>query len=327
MGPETKQMAYEMADAEAQVRDVQFLIGFAQSLPQSDVSRLAVAGWSWGGMNNVFAAARDSRIAALISLDGTREPALTKLIPPQRITAPWLYVARTPDTVPAINRKGMDTSFSLLNEAKYADVYQLTMYPMTHVDVVSRQLREAPDAEYTEYSRDEVARAYGWLVRYVHQFLNAQLKQDAQGLAFINNTPRKNGVPAHMMLAETRHAEPLPPSRAGLAAALAQRGFSQAHAAYQEAQKRDPKFTLSEADLKSWGYGLLGKNSAAEAVGIFTLWTILYPDDWDAFDSLAEACEQRKDTAQAIKHYRRSVQLNPNNRNGVRRLEALAPIR
>lgn len=324
MGRHAKGIVYGLEDAEAQVNDIEFLIGYAQSLPQSDMAHVAVAGWSWGGMNNVFAAARDSRITALISFDGTREPAFTKLIPPQQIAVPWLYVARTPDTVPDINRKGIDTSFSLLNEAKYSDVYQLTMYPMTHVDFISRRQRQSSESEYTEYSKDEVSRAYGWVVRYVHQFLNAYLKQDVASLAFINNTPARNAVPAHMILAEIHRAEELPPSRESLSATLAKRGFEHAFDAYQEARKRNVSFKLSEDDLKGWGYALLGRTLNHEAIEIFKLWTILYPDSWDAFDSLAEAYEQNKDTALAIKHYQRSVELNPKNGSGIQRLKALA---
>ncbi len=42
---------------------------------------LAVAGYSWGGISNVFAAARDSRISALINLDGS-----VRFLPAKRFT-------------------------------------------------------------------------------------------------------------------------------------------------------------------------------------------------------------------------------------------------
>jgi dienelactone hydrolase len=325
MGTHAKSIVYGLEDVETQAADIEFLIGYAQSLPQTDMAHVAVVGWSWGGMSNVFAASRDSRIAALISFDGTREPAFTKLIAAQKITVPWMYVSRTPDTIPEINRRGIDTSFSLLNEAKYSDIYQLTMYPMTHVDFASQRQRQSRESEYTEYSKDEVLRAYSWVVRYVHQFLDAYLKQSADGLKFINNTPTKNAVPAHTMMAEIQRAEVLPPSRESFAVDLGKQGFEHAFVAYQATQKRDVNFRLSEGELKGWGYGLLERELGPEAVAIFKLWTMLYPGNWDAFDSLAEACEQGKDTACAIKNYQRSVELNPKNDSGRRRLKALTP--
>jgi len=323
LGTHTKAIAYDLEDVEAQVGDIEFLIGYATTLPQADLAHLAVVGWSWGGMTNVFAAARDSRITALISLDGTREPAFTKLIAPPRITVPWMYVARTPDTIPELNRRGIDTSFSLLNEAKYAELYQLTMYPMAHGDFTSARQRQSSPSDFTEYSKDEVAGAYSWVERYVLEFLDAYLKQDVAGLAFIRNAPAHNAVPAHVMLAERHRADALPLDREAFAAAVARRGFAHAFEAYQAARRRDARFTLSEADLKAWGHGLLDRGHRREAIGIFILWTTLHPDSWDAFDSLAGAYEQTKDTALAITHYRRSLALNPKNDHGRQRLKAL----
>ena len=64
----------------AQARDISFLIGYAQTLPNTDMSELAVAGFSWGGISNLFAAARDNRIDALVALDGSMRyyPGLVK---------------------------------------------------------------------------------------------------------------------------------------------------------------------------------------------------------------------------------------------------------
>ncbi len=57
--------------AEQQARDIAFFIAYAQTLPDADLSRIAVVGFSWGGLANVIAAARDPRIDALVSLDGS----------------------------------------------------------------------------------------------------------------------------------------------------------------------------------------------------------------------------------------------------------------
>jgi dienelactone hydrolase len=59
-------------------------IGQAHAMPQADLSRIAVAGFSWGGLANVLAAARDDRIRALVSLDGSvrRYTQLAARMPP-----------------------------------------------------------------------------------------------------------------------------------------------------------------------------------------------------------------------------------------------------
>lgn len=73
------------------------------------MSSLALVGWSWGGMTNVFVAEQDSRVRALVSLDGTREPELTKRISPYRVTVPWLYIQRHPQTVAELTHEGIET--------------------------------------------------------------------------------------------------------------------------------------------------------------------------------------------------------------------------
>jgi dienelactone hydrolase len=68
MGAHTRAMTgVGLEGVHAQARDISFLIGFAQTLKQVDLSHIAVAGWSWGGLSNFFAAADDDRITALIA--------------------------------------------------------------------------------------------------------------------------------------------------------------------------------------------------------------------------------------------------------------------
>jgi dienelactone hydrolase len=202
-----KEIGDTMASVEPQVADVRFLVDYAARVPGADPDHLAVVGWSWGGMVNVFAASRDERIDAIVSLDGTREPALTRRIDVRRLVVPWLYVSRSPDTIPEINRSGIDTTFSLLNEARHADVDQLIMYPMQHVDFISRRLHESSAASYGEYTRGEIVQAYGMMAQYVRYYLDVALKGSAEGERFLARTPRENGAVPHSLRWERRAAE------------------------------------------------------------------------------------------------------------------------
>ncbi len=51
--------------------------------------------------------------------------------------------------------------------------------------------------------------------------------------------------------------------------------------------------------------------------------TRLYPDSWNAWDSLGEAAAKAGRNEQAIANYRKSLELNPNNKNGQAMLEKL----
>ena len=194
-----KEIGDGMEAVEPQIADILFLLNYANSLANVDISKVAILGWSWGGMANVFAAARDQRIGAIISLDGTREPELTRTIDINKLKAPWLYVSRSPDTISQINRSGIDTSFSLLNEAKFTDVYQLIAYPMQHVDFTSMRLHESSPGSYREYQRDELVQAYSVITEYVRHFLAATLQHDKEAKAFLQRPPKENGAAPHSM--------------------------------------------------------------------------------------------------------------------------------
>ncbi|GAB3232229.1 hypothetical protein GCM10027346_19320 [Hymenobacter seoulensis] len=325
LGTRTKDMNYDAEGLDTQARDIQFLLSYAHTLPQADMAHVAAAGWSWGGLANALAATQDSRIAAIVSFDGTKAQEDAKPVSRVRLTVPWLYVQRRSESVRELSAKGMGTTEILLNEAKYADLYHVVMNPMEHIDFSTIGLRVAGPEHFTEYSRAEVEAAYHWTCRYTLEFLNANLKGAATGRQFLSRTPTQNGVPAHMARLYHLPARPGPmPTQAGFAAALAQEGFGKAPEVYRRMQQQEPTFALSEGTLNTWGYQLLreARNPSA-ARAIFALGTELYPNDANLFDSLAEADENDHDTPAAIRHYRRSLELNPGNTNAQKRLKAL----
>ncbi len=325
LGTRTSLMNTDLQGLDSQVRDFEFLLAYARTLPQADLGHVAAMGWSWGGLANVVAATQDARITALVSFDGTREPTFTRPLPVTQLTVPWLYIQRRAQTVSELSKEGIETSFSLLNAATYANVYQLVMHPMEHVDFSAAMLRAEPPAYFAEYSRAEVETAYRWTCRYTLEFLNAYLKGDAAGQQFLDRRPAENGVPAHTASLRHRPAQAGPvPTQAGFAAALSAEGFDHALAVYRRVQQQDPTFALAADDLNAWGYQLLNDaQRRPEARAIFQLGTELYPTDANLFDSLGEADERNQDPAAARTHYRRSLDLNPQNANARQRLQAL----
>jgi dienelactone hydrolase len=216
MGSRSRAMTQDIDGLEAQAADIRFLIGFANSLLQADASRIGVIGFSWGGMSNVVAAARDDRIRALVSLEGAFRYAsnfvdgsagAAKNVSPARVAVPLLYVAARPQSVEELHTAPLDTHFSFMNGMAGSDVYVATMRPMQHLDFGSQLLRFTAPDKADEYTREEVVTAFGWTVRYVHQFLDAYLKGSADARAFLQKPATENGSPRHMMAIERRGAK------------------------------------------------------------------------------------------------------------------------
>jgi len=105
---------------------------------------------------------------------------------------------------------------------------------------------------------------------------------------------------------------------------LMKRGFDHAFEVATEKKKYDARFQLTEHDLNSFGYLLLQEGKKKEALEVFKLNTRLYPGSWNVYDSEGEAYEDIGDRENAIKNYKRSIELNPKNTNGIEHLKKLS---
>jgi dienelactone hydrolase len=331
MGAHARGMTGDLVGIDAQAHDITFLIGFARILPQVDLSHLAVAGFSWGGISNLFAAARDSRIDALVSLDGSARyfPKLiedSKYVLPQNITVPLLFFTQGEITLESLNENKFDTSGNALNQMRNSDVYIVRMHGMRHGDY-SSLFQRSPDywkrSPAGDYSEEEAAQSYGWMARYALKFLDATLKSDANALAFLSNAPAKNGVPPHLLSLDIRKHKGFPPDIEGLASELQKRGFNHAPEVYAQAKAANPDMKLGQDDIDSWGSQLIDQSDPAEAIEIMKLNLSLHPDSDDALESLGEAYEANGDRALAVENYEKALTKNQENRQAKARLEAL----
>lgn len=80
---------------------------------------------------------------------------------------------------------------------------------------------------------------------------------------------------------------------------------------------------VGEAQVNRLGYNLLALKRVSDAIEVFKLNVEDYPQSSNVYDSLGEAYAAAGDTELAIRNYRKSVELNPDNRNGVEMLKKL----
>jgi dienelactone hydrolase len=332
LGTRTKSMNTDLEGLEAQAGDIAFLIGQAHAMPQADTSRIAVIGFSWGGLANVLAAAKDDRIRALVSLDGSVRSHTqyvdggkdaARYATAARLAVPMLFVGRERESIEELVKDKKKLDYSLLNEMTYADMTVVTMRPLTHGQFAAVTLHHAKDREFGEYSRDEVSMAYSWTARYVERFLDAYLKNDAKAMAFLDNKPSANKAPAHMLAVERRKGAGNPPTLEGFVRALQTGGFEQAQALYDKMHAANPAFVVEPAWCNRYGNDLLQLGRAKDAVPILRLGTKLAPDwSWIA-DSLAEAYEAVGERQLAIDEYRRALTIEPTLGHSIERLKVL----
>ncbi len=83
------------------------------------------------------------------------------------------------------------------------------------------------------------------------------------------------------------------------------------------------KYKKDEGNINSLGYYFLGRKEYDKAIAVFGFNIDLFPDAPNVYDSMGEACMVSGDTAKAISYYRKSVELDPVNQNGLNMLASM----
>ena len=215
----------DVAGANIQARDIAFLLAYAQMLPNADASEIAVAGWSFGGLSALFAAARDPRIDALVELDGSMRyyPGIIKQagdVHPDQMTIPLIFFAQgeftLEDQARYLTDPAQSTGPSALNAWTHGDLTMVHDLALMHTELSSMFQRNedvwknVADQQKADYGREYGTPGYAWICRYTLNFLSAYLKHDSGAEAFLKRTPAQNGVPQHLLATTFRPAQVIP---------------------------------------------------------------------------------------------------------------------
>jgi tetratricopeptide (TPR) repeat protein len=168
-----------------------------------------------------------------------------------------------------------------------------------------------------------VLQAYRSVALYAREFLDAYLKNDAEALAFLKQSPAKHGIGPQVMSMEFHPASFTLVGEGDFLRAFAKAGYRDAQSMYGRMAAQSPDFKLIPSRLNTLGYQLLRANNARGAVELFKLATYIEPKFANAYDSEGEAYETLGETAAAIAAYEKAVAVDKNQVNAIARLKAL----
>lgn len=156
--------------------------------------------------------------------------------------------------------------------------------------------------------------------------LIARVPSNQSSIILLNNTGRAPLGDMATAIIGILHDKPYTfPKRSlaySLLNAIEKDGIHAALLYYKEINASDDYY-LNENEMNLSGYKLLQSGRAKEAASVFNLNIEAFPDAFNVYDSYGEALLVLGDTIQAIENYKRSVQLNPGNENGIKILEGL----
>ncbi len=148
-------------------------------------------------------------------------------------------------------------------------------------------------------------------------------------IVLLNNTPGASlGRMSHSII-RILYGKPYDLPKKSVAQAIyttcVEKGMESAVNRYKTLKKDHPEeYDFSAGELNRLGYYLLReKKSTEDAIRIFKLNIKAYPKHANAYDSLAEAYMISGDKELAVTYYKKSLELDPNNKNAVKMLNEL----
>ena len=100
-------------------------------------------------------------------------------------------------------------------------------------------------------------------------------------------------------------------------------GIPAAIATAAEIKEKLDRFDADEGELNDFGYKLMNDNKLNEAIVMFSILVEAFPESANGFDSLGEAYMKAGNKEEAIKNYKKSLELDPKNDNAKKMIERM----
>lgn len=100
-------------------------------------------------------------------------------------------------------------------------------------------------------------------------------------------------------------------------------GVDPALAKMKELKSQPAQYFFLHGEFDSFAFGLMRQSKLDEALPMFTLLAGYFPESYLAFDSLGEVYLKKGDKESAVKYFKKSLALNPENDNAKSRLAQL----
>lgn len=332
-GTETRWFIKAEKEMETQARDLEFLIAEALKYPEADGTKIAAMGFSFGGLSAVLALMRNDRIKAFASLDGKeryQESVLKKspFFDYDNLDVPYIHMAQKeiPDSV--LRADGMspelNTNFGLYDSITKSKAFRLKFHNLTHSYFSTMGVLFEKRDPRQDKSDPQIMESYRWVAIYAKTFFDAFLKEDPQAQDFVNKEPSENGVPGGLISYRTKLPQHNPMRFQEFNDQAARQNYENLNALYESNKAENPDLVLPENNLNTLGLQLVfDPEDGQRGIRILQFATEQYPESANLMDSLAEAYLFIGEEEKALKCFKKSLELNPQNTNAIERIEEL----
>ena len=320
-------------DMETQSRDIAFLLKEINKYENIDLDKIALMGFSFGGLSNAITVMKHKNISAIVSLDGTERYNYDVLEKSpyfnlDKFTIPYIHFAQkeipeevlTSDKIPA----ELNYDFQLYDSLKNSNAYSYRFHDLTHSYFSSFGVLFANRDKRQDKSDAKIMASYNLLSEHTLQFLNATLQNDKYAKEFIENSPDKNGFSEALISKKMKQANRREFDYKDFNDLAFNQDYQDLIPLYKRTIAKHPELELQEGMLNTLGLRLsFNAKKTKQGVNVFLLALHIYPKSANLYDSLAEAYLYNEDSKNASYNYKKSLELNPENQNAINRLKQL----
>uniref|UniRef100_UPI00260BDCAA tetratricopeptide repeat protein n=1 Tax=uncultured Dokdonia sp. TaxID=575653 RepID=UPI00260BDCAA len=218
----------------------------------------------------------------------------------------------------------LNTDFTFYDELIESDAYKIRLHDLSHSYFSTLGVLFEERDPKQDKSDQKIMASYRLAATYSLHFMNAYLKNDPTSLEFINNTPLENKISEQLISIASKKASKVPLDFYHFFSEAKQQGYKNLLPLYTNLKREHPALVIPEGNLNTLGLQLIFNPSMSEeGIAVFEFATILYPNAANLYDSLAEGYLSMGDYKNAIQYFEKSLSLNPDNQNAIKRLKEL----
>lgn len=293
-GPEVHKTTVDARGLEAEARDMEFATAAANDvLPQADLSRIGVMGWSWGGLAAALVQMRNSAVDAVLSLDGSMAMHPDKLEATafsdfDRVRVPYMLMT---------TQANVDRVKAFRDRIRYGDTYLLNVGEIGHTDFSAYTFIAGAAAHGDSSS----GRAYEAICRYALAFFELSLGEEpVRGAALPNIEEVSDGL----IDIDHRSPLPLPPTQEEFFELIREEGVDAVRAVFLKVRERDSEYQLFDAFEMTVLAGQLFRDGRVDdALDAARLRIEAYPEDYLSYEWLANLLYRHEDWVTAMEYY------------------------
>lgn len=318
-----------LLNVQGQAADVSYIINELNGLSNVDIDRVGLIGYDEGGLVSIISSLKNNDVDLVITYDGKQEYEFDQICERLpyfdgiKMNAAFVQMSAGRDVK---SRKPKTHDFRFYKQTKFVDSYSIIFNELINYEFPSDHLFNYVNTGLDSLVTDlaGVNDSYRIICEMSLKFLNTYLKQNLARNKFEELSGSLKKYSSDKLVAiNSRAAVEKSLNLRELFQLIENNGIDEALIVYATRLVNDPKGILSESELNGLGYHLLRSDMLDAAVKIFELNVDQNPESWNVYDSLGEAYMYVENIEKAVTSYRKSLELNPQNKNAETQIKKM----